>query len=599
MDKSSKPLSLLDKVLVGSSSGTRTPAFGEGAPTRGTAPTSRKRVIFEGPPSSIRLSPPRPHLATSAPTTTESSRPLRDFDADYAAGRIKTSTDIRAARETTNASPRNQLRSRVDENSCITCPTNAKGNKPQLVAAATVTSVSHTTHDQRRVRTKTTVVGDAGPSSTQGTDLWAEDLATNLARNSASFSYQLGDNSLEPQLDDGVDDGITVVVEKSARNTNSDRPLKNWYPKNDEYVEESLRREGRGLPKTYSRCAGSRGVGGECLGDAEWRCVDQLCFGELMYCSSCIVSKHVHHPTHFVERWTGTHFLRKRNWLQLLGLRVQLGHPPASCATIFVLYDLTGVHELNVDFCGCRTGLNNEDPPIERRIQLLRACWWPATITAPNTCASFAVLRLFHKLNCLGKVSAYDFLRGLEMTTNHGGLDKPPAAGDASCSAQTISVGDQGRNGPRPAFDAFTKGLKKVRPDQVEEWRGMVDTWEATQHTTPEGSPFELKDEASNRHRGICMPGDGIEVERDHSPGTFITMGLEIEEAQRKLTVDTPHCAPTGIHKFREIQRVYMPSVRGALSVSQKQMFDGNGEQLPEATRLFMPSELPDAPDSD
>ncbi|KAF7349498.1 CxC2 domain-containing protein [Mycena sanguinolenta] len=784
-----------------------------------------------------------------------------------------------------------------------------KGNKPQLVAAATVTSVSHTTHDQRRVRTKTTVVGDAGPSSTQGTDLWAEDLATNLARNSASFSYQLGDNSLEPQLDDGVDDGITVVVEKSRRNTNSDRPLKNWYPKNDEYVEESLRREGRGLPKTYSRCAGSRGVGGECLGDAEWRCVDQLCFGELMYCSSCIVSKHVHHPTHFVERWTGTHFLRKRNWLQLLGLRVQLGHPPGvicpyrqPAAHDFVLYDLTGVHELNVDFCGCRTGLNNEDPPIERRIH-------------------FAVLRLFHKLNCLGKVSAYDFLRGLEMTTNHDGLDKPPdrrrpfmhimrqwrevkrqkrakrghyaegtrgtkqgelvipcracpqpgwnlpdgwedadpaykfiyflfLAMDANfrlsnrsvsseaadpimgdglgyfckrhgedgynahvskyanetelsncsgfqamsqantrrtkglrstgiagvtCSRHNmwrangigdLQVGERQSNmdfvllacligfrllwliisydiacqyainfwlrmsnvpehmkltiaptnvwwkvpnfhlpdhkrkchspysfhwmpgagkshgegieqnwafsngaagstrlmGPgsrhatledifgfhnydrllamrglmtrlsgrwrsrkeRPtpaAFDAFTKGLKKVRPDQVEEWRGMVDTWEATQHTTPEGSPFELKDEVTTlrdiqlqiaTEEFVCA-GDGIEVERDHSPGTFITMGLDIEEAQRKLTVDVSAIKDPSatqkldftrrrtallrrIHKFREIQRVYMPSVRGALSVSQKQMFDGNGEQLPEATRLFMPSELPDAP---
>ncbi|KAF7330718.1 CxC2 domain-containing protein [Mycena sanguinolenta] len=154
------------------------------------------------------------------------------------------------------------------------------------------------------------------------------------------------------------------------------------------------------------------------------------------------------------------------------------------------------------------------------------------------------------------------------------------------------------------AFDAFTKGLKK-----------------ATQHTTPEGSPFELKDEVTTlrdiqlqiaTEEFVCT-GDGIEVERDHSPGTFITMGLDIEEAQRKLTVDVSAIKDPSatqkldftrrrtallrrIHKFREIQRVYMPSVRGALSVSQKQMFDGNGEQLPEATRLFMPSELPDAP---
>jgi hypothetical protein len=65
---------------------------------------------------------------------------------------------------------------------------------------------------------------------------------------------------------------------------------------------------------------------------------------------------------------------------------------------------------------------------MEPRIQLLRACWWPATVIAPNTCATFQVLRLFQIINCLGKLSAYDFLRGLEMCTNHDGLDKPPVS---------------------------------------------------------------------------------------------------------------------------------------------------------------------------
>jgi hypothetical protein len=48
------------------------------------------------------------------------------------------------------------------------------------------------------------------------------------------------------------------------------------------------------------------------------------------------------------------------------------------------------------------------------------------------------------------------------------------------------------------------------------------------------------------------------------------------------------------IHQFRQLQLVYMPALRGFLSERDKQMFDGNGEQLPEATRLFMPSEIPD-----
>jgi hypothetical protein len=51
---------------------------------------------------------------------------------------------------------------------------------------------------------------------------WADDLATNLARASAEFSYQLGDDSLQSLSDDFVDDGITVIV---PRNTNSVRSV--------------------------------------------------------------------------------------------------------------------------------------------------------------------------------------------------------------------------------------------------------------------------------------------------------------------------------------------------------------------------------------
>lgn len=120
--------------------------------------------------------------------------------------------------------------------------------------------------------------------------------------------------------------------------------------------------------------------------------------------------------------------MRSRTGLQKLGLRIQLGHPPGvvcpskkPAPVDFVLYDLTGVHEINVDFCGCA-------PRVEHRDQLLRNSWWPATALAPNTCATFAVLKLFQILNCLGKLSAYDFLRGLEMCTNHDGLNKPPVS---------------------------------------------------------------------------------------------------------------------------------------------------------------------------
>ncbi|KAJ7154821.1 hypothetical protein C8R46DRAFT_911140 [Mycena filopes] len=323
-----------------------------------------------------------------------------------------------------------------------------------LVVGSTSSHISSRTADTRRVRTQRGVVGqDAGPS-TAPQRFWQEDLATNRARLSPSFTYSLGDGSLSAQPDD-LDlpsDGINFVV-PPPRNPNSvgchdlrfsffltpgqDRPLQAWYPHEQEYIDEDLRHEGRGSPKVYRRCAGVRCNNREdgcpkrqCEGAAEWRCADQACVGAVMHCSACIVAAHAQLPTHFIEKWNGTNFERKRSWLRDLGLRVQLEHPPGvvcpykqSAPRDFVLFDVSGVHEIGVDFCGCRPP--GASRPVEHRVQLMRVCWWPATVVAPNTCAMFAVLRLFQIINCLGKLSAYDFLRGLELCTNHDGLDKP------------------------------------------------------------------------------------------------------------------------------------------------------------------------------
>ncbi|KAJ7801932.1 hypothetical protein B0H14DRAFT_3489073 [Mycena olivaceomarginata] len=717
-----------------------------------------------------------------------------------------------------------------------------KSTRPQLVVASTVASVSHTTHDNQRVRTRYGVV-DQGTGHVSVEDpavpdqFWADDLMTNLARESASFSYDLNDESLEAQQDEPLDDGIVVLVHPLTRNTNSVRSASaKLVPKADEYVEENLRREGRGSPKTYARCAGSHCIdprgdcpNRECDGPAEWCCVNQACFGDLMFCSRCIVGVHAHHPTHFIEQWNGHNFVCK---LQQPGLRVQLGHPPGvvcpfrhPAAHDFVLYDLTltGVHEISVDFCGCSSGPNNDGEPLERRIQLLRACWWPATITAPNMCATFRVLRLFQIINCLGKLSAYDFLRGLEMSTNHDGLDKlpdrrkpfmhivrqwrevkqqkrakrgtlrrreavDPIMGDGhgyfckrhgrdgyyahiakhcikglrttgvagvTCARHNmwlangmgdLQVGECQSNmdfvllaclmglhilllvlsydvacqyaikfwermakmpaamqlklpqhkvwwkvpnfhigghivkcrsvflfhwmrgagmttgkgveqnwafsngatgstrlmGPGSrqatledvfgfhnydrllamhrvlpkrlavamkdgaqhavAFDVFTKGLEEARPEEVKKWRGLVEQWETKQHTGPEESPFDVKDQVTSL-RAIQLKI----AEEEY--GTFITMGLEIEETQRRLAVNVrvlKDLSPTQklaftkrrttllrrICQFREIQRVYMLLVRGVLTAAQQEMYDGAIDQVPEATRLFMPSEI-------
>jgi hypothetical protein len=135
-------------------------------------------------------------------------------------------------------------------------------------------------------------------------------------------------------------------------------------------------------------------------------------------CSLLLTQAYINTTVH-VQRWTGTHFVRKRTALKDLGLHIQLNHPPGLVCPFrrlgpsdFVLYDLLGVHEISVDFCGCRTNDGTEEggAPLEHRMQLLHACWWPATTHSPKTCATFSVLCLFQLLNCMGKLSAYDFL---------------------------------------------------------------------------------------------------------------------------------------------------------------------------------------------
>ncbi|KAJ7758475.1 hypothetical protein DFH07DRAFT_867982 [Mycena maculata] len=295
-----------------------------------------------------------------------------------------------------------------------------KAGTPRLLSGAhAVASTSSQSVDVHRQRTRRAVhTHETGTPAVSAEDEWEEDLQSLHARGAADFSWGLGDTSFQPEAVEEPDDGITVEIGSPRRANKSDRPLKVWRPETDEYVQATLRKEGRGSDKVHRHCASSG-----CNGPAEYRCVDGLCVGEVMRCEGCIVAAHQQLPTHFIERWNGKHFVRS---LRDLGLRIQMGHPPGvicharkPAPADFVLYDLTGVHEVNVDFCGCF-------PRVERRIQLMNMGWWPATVAVPNTCATFAVLKLLQILNCLGKLSAYDFLRGLERLTNNDGLSKPP-----------------------------------------------------------------------------------------------------------------------------------------------------------------------------
>ncbi|KAG6835107.1 hypothetical protein H0H93_004796 [Arthromyces matolae] len=117
-----------------------------------------------------------------------------------------------------------------------------------------------------------------------------------------------------------------------------------------------------------------------------------------------------------LDEWEKNRF--KRTSFFALDVIFQIGHNgvsfcgfPSSGHKEFVLLHTNGIHRLKLWFCGC-------NPNYTEYQQLLDAAWYPSTPLAPQTCATFALLRLFHATNLQGKISGFDFYRSIELLTD-------------------------------------------------------------------------------------------------------------------------------------------------------------------------------------
>jgi hypothetical protein len=110
-------------------------------------------------------------------------------------------------------------------------------------------------------------------------------------------------------------------------------------------------------------------------------------------------------------------------------LRVQLGHrvgdrcinPQPATGDDFVVVDVSGVHEVGLDYCACTTALG----PVE---QLLRARWFPATTIGPKTAATFVALEHFQLLTFESKASVFEFYRTLMRRVDNTGTVEVPVS---------------------------------------------------------------------------------------------------------------------------------------------------------------------------
>ncbi|KAG1826541.1 hypothetical protein EV424DRAFT_1471591 [Suillus variegatus] len=202
------------------------------------------------------------------------------------------------------------------------------------------------------------------------------------------------------------DNVLSTMKKKRIQN----RPLCQWIPEWSSYLDEMIRLEGHGNDILQDEC--------NCKGEAKllYRCHD--CFGVKMMCHMCVLNKHAHNPLHRIKEWHGTFFVRIS--LKSLGLRVQLGHHPGekcynpepATADDFVVIDVHSIHEIGLDFCGCET------VQVHYK-QLLRAQWFPSSVSNPQTAATFALMEFFHLLSFESKVSAYEFYHSIARRTDN------------------------------------------------------------------------------------------------------------------------------------------------------------------------------------
>ncbi|KAI0069871.1 hypothetical protein K474DRAFT_1568226, partial [Panus rudis PR-1116 ss-1] len=191
--------------------------------------------------------------------------------------------------------------------------------------------------------------------------------------------------------------------------------LQAWMPFRDEYAEEMLRYEGHrnaaGIQPCV-RCEHSEGT---------VRCLD--CFDSPSWCPTCSIDLHRSMPLHRMQQFNGKYY--EKTSLKVLGLRIFLGHNgdacphPARRSQKFVVGDMTGFHELDVEFCGC---INSDGIVVNMWAQLLRVGWFPASMERPTTAFTFNLLNHFQQLTHQAKTNIYDFQRTLSRVTDNSGL---------------------------------------------------------------------------------------------------------------------------------------------------------------------------------
>jgi hypothetical protein len=219
--------------------------------------------------------------------------------------------------------------------------------------------------------------------------------------------------------------------------------LRDWLPLRPLYLNMLLEREANGCDAKCSVCNSCDGI---------VRCSD--CFGNVVWCETCVIKSHQNLPFHRIQVWDGKCFLKSS--LFKIGFILHLGHGgnpcpchpsemddwkdedmdkgeldgevetqedtsmPSNQQAIMVIPHSSGVFHHCVRFCNCPGS-------SEHHIQLFTNGLFPASIKRPRTAFTFDVLDHFYfdAMEC--KTAAMGFFQKLRRFTNNAFPNTVPA----------------------------------------------------------------------------------------------------------------------------------------------------------------------------
>ncbi|KIJ29406.1 hypothetical protein M422DRAFT_188553, partial [Sphaerobolus stellatus SS14] len=181
----------------------------------------------------------------------------------------------------------------------------------------------------------------------------------------------------------------------------------------------------------------------------EFDCLDCELTG--MRCLECLLVTHRWQPFHRPMRWHQGHFMQRS--LIELGYILALGHGGDQCPYIhdehgpqkMTIGDVNGMHEMYVGWCRCA----NASTPAR---QLFARCLFMASLSRPRTAFTFRMLKLFHMLNHVGRITPWDFAGTMHRLTDNVNVQGCP-----------------------DIYKMFKEGQRQWRVVHAWKWAGVMD----------------------------------------------------------------------------------------------------------------------------